>query len=257
MFWSTETLKAKLPDLIPDLPFDAIKRANCTLRVGPEIYVTPAEKPTSVTEHAKISLDEGQGFAIPPGQFAFLLTEEFVKVPADALAFISIRAKYKFRGLVNVSGFHVDPEFEGQLLFSVFNAGPSPISLRRGEPCFHIWYASLDTPCSEGVRPGYQMIESELIQPLGRQVHSFEGLNAKIEEIRRQQGTTRVLVGIAVVAFSGLLLRQFFSSPPTAQPPAPIIIQQPVGPAIPMETAIAPPPSEAAGEAQAPEPSEP
>ena len=41
----------------------------------------------------------------PPGQFAFLLTKEVVSVPADALAFISIRVKTKFRGLVNVSGW--------------------------------------------------------------------------------------------------------------------------------------------------------
>ena len=51
-------------------------------------------------------------FTIPPGQFAFLLTEEVVSVPPDALAFISIRAKTKFRGLVNVSGFHVDPGYQ-------------------------------------------------------------------------------------------------------------------------------------------------
>ena len=86
----------------------------------------------------------GEAFTIPPGQFAFLLTEEVVSVPADALAFISIRAKTKFRGLVDVSGFHVDPGYCGQLTFAVFNAGPVPIHLKRGQPIFLIWYASLD-----------------------------------------------------------------------------------------------------------------
>jgi hypothetical protein len=50
--------------------------------------------------------NQSEAFTIPPGQFAFLLTKEVVSVPADALAFISIRVKTKFRGLVNVSGWH-------------------------------------------------------------------------------------------------------------------------------------------------------
>jgi dCTP deaminase len=253
MFWSSKTLKDKLPDLISDYDESAVERANYTLSIGPEIYVTPFEKPTSVTEHAKITLDEGQGFAIPPGQFAFLLTEEKIKVPSDALAFISVRAKYKFRGLVNVSGFHVDPEFEGRLLFSVFNAGPSAIPLRRGERCFHIWYAGLDQECTEGIKPGYKMIEGKLIQPLGRQVHSFEGLNAKIDKIDRELLKTRIFAGIAISALLALAVRQFFTAPSAAPQLAPIVIQQPAESGSPIETKIAPPPVEAPIEDQTPE----
>ena len=50
------------------------------------------------------------------------------------MAFISIKAKLKFRGLVNVSGFHIDPGYRGKIIFAVFNAGPQPILLRRGQP---------------------------------------------------------------------------------------------------------------------------
>ena len=122
------------------------------LSIGPEVYVSPTTRqpiPTTVTVR---KLTEGEAFTIPPGQFAFLLTEEVVSVPADALAFISIRAKTKFRGLVNVSGFHVDPGYRGQLTFAVFNAGPVPIHLKRGQPIFLIWYASLD--CETSLQEG-------------------------------------------------------------------------------------------------------
>jgi dCTP deaminase len=104
MFWSGETLRERLAPLIE--PFDA-ERVDCaayTLSVGAEVYVSPndqAADPTTVTVR---QLAEGDAFTIPPGQFGFLLTEEIVAVPADALAFISIRAKIKFRGLINVSG---------------------------------------------------------------------------------------------------------------------------------------------------------
>ncbi len=46
-------------------------------------------------------------------------------------------------GLINVSGFHVDPGFKGKLLFSVYNAGTGPISMEKGEPYFLIWFAEL------------------------------------------------------------------------------------------------------------------
>ncbi len=81
---------------------------------------------------------------INPGQFALLLTEEVVNIPNNKIAFISIKAGIKLRGLVNVSGFHVDPGFKGNLVFSVYNAGSSPISLLKGEPCFLIWFSDLE-----------------------------------------------------------------------------------------------------------------
>ena len=144
MFWSGETLNARLEGLIEPFVRERVDCAAYTLSIGPEVYVSPndqAADPTTVTVR---KINEGDGFTIPPGQFAFLITEEIVSVPADALAFISIRAKTKFRGLVNVSGFHVDPGFRGQLTFAVFNAGPVPIHLKRGQAIFLIWYANLD-----------------------------------------------------------------------------------------------------------------
>ncbi|MDC4794241.1 hypothetical protein NQ839_18835, partial [Acinetobacter baumannii] len=83
-------------------------------------------------------------FIIPKGQFALLITEEIVHVPSDAIAFISFKAKYKYKGLINVSGFHVDPGWRGRLTFSVYNAGPSDVVLEKGNPFALIWYADLD-----------------------------------------------------------------------------------------------------------------
>lgn len=103
-------------------------------------------------------------------------------MPFDALAFISVRAKYKFRGLVNVSGFHVDPEFSGRLVFSVFNAGPSEVHLERLEECFHIWFADLQDHEEIGPKIGYQNIPPEIINPIAGEIQSFAGLDSKIKE---------------------------------------------------------------------------
>jgi dCTP deaminase len=55
-----------------------------------------------------------------------------------------MKAKFKLRGLMNVSGFHVDPGFNGRLKFAVYNAGNVAIDLEPGQRLFLIWYCDLD-----------------------------------------------------------------------------------------------------------------
>ena len=184
MFWSGETLGQRLKMLIE--PFDSgrIDCAAYTLSIGPEVYVSPSDQTADPNTVTVRKLNDGEAFTIPPGQFALLLTEEIVSVPADALAFISIRAKTKFRGLVNVSGFHVDPGYRGQLTFSVFNAGPVSVHLKRGQPIFLIWYASLDcrtTFKKSGTIP--DGISCEAVTAISGELHSFTSLAKKIDNV--------------------------------------------------------------------------
>jgi dCTP deaminase len=91
-------------------------------------------------------LKEDQPYiSLPPGQFAILTTLEMINIPDDLMAFISIRSKFKFEGLVNISGFHVDPSFKGQLRFGVQNVGPSDIHLKLATPMFSIFFAELSS----------------------------------------------------------------------------------------------------------------
>jgi dCTP deaminase len=108
-FWSTETLKLRLPAEGLVDPYEARFVQNCSyeLRLGSEVYVTGEDSKT------KRRVEPSDQVRIPPGQFANLLTEETVRIPSDALGLISARFKWKQRGLVNVSGFHVDPGYEG------------------------------------------------------------------------------------------------------------------------------------------------
>jgi dCTP deaminase len=235
-FWSGETLSERLKPLIDPFTAGRVDCAAYTLAIGPEIYVSPNDQtadPTSVTVR---KLTEGEAFTIPPGQFAFLLTEEIVSVPADALAFISIRAKTKFRGLVNVSVFHVDPGYRGQLTFAVFNAGPVPIHLKRGQPIFLIWYANLD--CETSFKKDgtvHKGIDPELITAVAGELQSFAGLSKKVKDvdkalgdrihsIEREQTYYRVIgaIAIAVVIAIGInwMKDTFAPAPKAIQGPA-------------------------------------
>src|SRR5688500_16928800 len=128
-FWSGATLESRLPTLITPYDEASVDCNAYTLHMGRQYFLSIHDKvsPTVIE-----ILDEGESLSIPPGQFAFLLTEEIVEVPTAVIAFISMKTDLKFRGLVNVSGFHVDPGFKGPLKFAVFNAGPAPIVIKQG-----------------------------------------------------------------------------------------------------------------------------
>ena len=188
-FWSGETLRKRLPSIIrkPHYSEDRIDCNAYTMRLGEEIYVSPSRK--KAVGGAKVKLEPGTGRSIPPGQFAFLLTEEYVEIPRDAMAFISMRSTLKFQGLVNVSGFHVDPGYRGHLLFAVFNASANYIHLHRGDSCFLMWFADLDetsTPSWAKTLEGFVDIPSRIINPLGSgKIESLAGLSERIDKNER------------------------------------------------------------------------
>jgi len=130
------------------LPFqkDRVKNGAYELSLGQEVYLTDSKtgRVEILNEKSNRQID------INPGQFALLLTQEKVKVPNDKIAFISIKASEKLKGLINVSGFHVDPGFNDHLLFSVYNAGPSTIVLNIGQPYFPMWFAEMKTELHDG-----------------------------------------------------------------------------------------------------------
>jgi hypothetical protein len=91
--------------------------------------------------------------------------------------------------LVNVSGFHVDPGYRGQLTFAVFNAGPVPIHLKRGQPIFLIWYASLDRESAfKKNDPVHLGIDTELISGIAGELQSFAGLSKKMKDVDKALG---------------------------------------------------------------------
>ena len=143
-----------------------------------------------------------------------------VKVCLGEIAFISMRAKTKYRGLVNVSGFHVDPGFNGHLTFAVFNAGPVAVHLRQGQPIFLIWYANISDPVSEPREPGPWRIESDWISGIGGKLHSLASLASSVTEVEqklqrrldavgRELAIFRVVAAIAVTTLIGILVKIF------------------------------------------------
>lgn len=151
-FWSSETLiqRVKAESLINPFQMDRVKSAAYELSLSNQVFLTSDRPPK------RQDLKEREQLVIPPGQFALLLSIEEIRLPPDTIGFISIKAGIKFRGMLNISGFHVDPGFSGRLKFSVYNAGSGHIVLEPGAPIFLLWFASLDRETADVYKGSHQ-----------------------------------------------------------------------------------------------------
>lgn len=181
-FWSGEKLEARIPADKLITPYDQARVVGCAyeMGVGSEAFIT--SNPSDATQVAP-----GMKIAIPPGQFGLLITKEVVFVPDDAIAFISIRGSIKFQGLVNVSGFHVDPGFRGRLKFSVYNAGSKTIVLDQDQPIFMIWYSDLDSKTAklyQGQHAGQMGITANDVMLIHGEVASPAELKKQMDDLK-------------------------------------------------------------------------
>ncbi len=174
------------------------------LRLGNEVYLSSDKLP--------IHLKEGDTFFIRSGDFALFITEEEIELPENVMAFISIRFGHKRKGLINVSGFHVDPLFKGKLIFSVFNAGPNDIVLRRKEAVFMIFFQRMNpivsTVTESDIKEGYDCIPTHMINDIKGKSVTLSKNAASIEKL---EFYFKVLFGMVLALFSvviGVLLKQ-------------------------------------------------
>ena len=246
-FASTERIKRDFNRCV--IPFDPgrVENAAYELAMGPEAVTTQDGLLHQLAEALPGEM-YGEAAVIQPGQLAMLLTEEIVSIHANAIGLISIKAGIKLSGLVNVSGFHVDPGFVGRLKFTVYNAGSRPVSIRRGQPTFLLWFADLGEDTKDlydGKRKGQHHIDdgnvrdfqAPLASPasLDRRLGELDvKLNTEVDKLRSDLSTIRsiavgvgvALLGITFTVVSGLALRGCTGSEPgdqavTQEPPVP------------------------------------
>jgi dCTP deaminase len=243
-FWSGNKLTTAIPSKKIVTPFYP-KQVDCsayTLTLGEEYFITP-DYTVSVWENTTKALTEskrwdqtvpeakrvmGGPLNIPPGQFAFLMTEEALNIPQNVMGFISLKSSAKWRGLINVSGFHVDPGFRGKLIYSVYNAGPSPIHLKRGQDLFLLWLADLDRSAKANFAKPQDAdplveIPPQMVTDVNHQIHSLGQLSTKLSELENKIQFiwwAGALIGTLAAIVLGVLALRPSSETPQAIAPA-------------------------------------
>lgn len=234
-FASSERIKREFSRCV--IPFDPARVVNAAyeLAMGPEA-VTTHDGALLQLAPAPESESYGEPVVIQPGQLAMLLTEEVVAIQSNIVGLISIKASIKLSGLVNVSGFHVDPGFVGRLKFTVYNAGSRPITIRRGQPTFLLWFADLGEDTADlydGKRKGQRHIDDgnlrdfqgTLASPasLDRRITDLGAkLDTEVDKLRSDLSTIRsIAIGVGIALLGFILNRGCMNSaeesPPTAQ----------------------------------------
>ena len=219
-FWTSEKIKQKQPNLNLIYPYNEkrVKHAAYELSLGDEAFIT-----SSKTGKKEI-IPEREQIVIEPGQFGLLITKEIITIPEDTIGFISIKAGIKFRGLINVSGFHVDPGFRGYLKFSVYNAGSKNIVLDLGKPVFLIWFCSLDEPTTDtysGTHAGMEKITKDNVADIQGEVASPGALNKRLKNTEEKLDVLNnklnefrslyvsIMIGIAITVIGGIIVWGF------------------------------------------------
>ena len=183
-------------------------KSSIDLRLGREVFLSTKKEPINIEK-------DDTAVTINPGEFALLQTLEKIYIPVYLMAFISVRYSYKKKGLINVSGFHVDPGYEGYITFSVYNAGPSSVVLRYGDSVFTIFFATLtqsvdvarrDVP--EVLIKGYtNRIPSSDIEEIKGPPISLPQLDERLTKV---ESNLKWLIAI-LIAFFGAALAAIFA----------------------------------------------
>jgi dCTP deaminase len=226
--WLLEGAKAESLQPVSPWEQEKVEAAGYRLSVGAEYYVN-GDGTSTVKK-----LESGDAFVIGPGEFAFILTREKVRISKSTIGFISIRASIKFRGLVNVSGFQINPGFHGNLVFAVFNAGPRHVNLRYGDEIFSVWIADLDQEVSEdheekgSIPNNLDKIPSDTINGISGEALTAYQLSEQISDLKSELATVknwliRVAVPVAFIVGVTLFVNrtdiiEFFKSDPTPKP---------------------------------------
>ena len=208
-FWGSETLKKQIPALRIVEPYDAdaVKHAAYELRMGPDVFRTASD------DEKKQTLREGESFVIPPGQFALLVTRETVTIPNTAVGLISIKSGVKVRGLVNVSGFHVDPGFSGMLHFAVYNAGSQNLVLNEGDRLFCLWLCALDTPTTDtynGRHNHQKGLSADEVMMIQGDVASPAALKKQLDEFKNETDRKMAVLDTQLAFWRGASIAVLF-----------------------------------------------
>ncbi|MBW2621751.1 MAG: hypothetical protein JRD68_02495 [Deltaproteobacteria bacterium] len=215
-FLSDKTIISRFYDIFPmrenDIRADKVTEpASFEMRLGGEAFLSGEKK--------LVKLNSKKPFLkISPGDLAILLVKEHIEIPSDLIGFISIKLSYTNMGLINISGFHVDPGFKGHLTFSVYNAGPNDIILRYNEAIFLIFFAQLDqVPASLYEKSGHEHqyqehIQTQAMNKLGGRSVSPQSLDVRLGSL---ESRFQLVWGLLLALTTGLIIaifKVFFSN---------------------------------------------
>lgn len=145
--------------IIEPLSNDSVRENGVDLKIGNQIArfkdtkkIFDIENPPSAEEFYKI--EEGEEFIIQPYEHVLLMTEEYIALPHDIMAFVNLRSSFARLGLF-IPPTIVDAGFRGQLTIEVLGS-TFPVRIKRGMRFLHLIFAKTLTPVENPYQGKYQ-----------------------------------------------------------------------------------------------------
>lgn len=205
--WINEVSKKekKRPDEVWKEIEDNFKGITYDLRLGEQAFTSTKKLPENVRKKGYIQIE--------PGETALLITYEKVDIPEDYMAFLSLRTAHASKGLINISGFHVDPNWKGKLVFSVYNSAPRPVVLGYKERIYHMFVVQMSGRAwpQKKCEPLYhQRRESMSFYNMERLpsefIESIKGPPISLTALDERLKRTETLVRVLITIFAGILI---------------------------------------------------
>jgi dCTP deaminase len=91
----------------------------------------------------------GKAFLLHPGDLALGVTQEFISLPRDVMAFVEGRSRLGRMGLFVATATQVAPTFHGVVVLELANAGTVPLELRPGIGIAQLVFQVMTDPVPE------------------------------------------------------------------------------------------------------------
>lgn len=91
-----------------------------------------------------------------PHSFILATSQEYVSLPDDLTAFVEGRSSIGRMGLFIQNAGWIDPGFEGQITFELFNASDVPIQLTSDIRIAQLVFVKMSNPCRRPYKGKYQ-----------------------------------------------------------------------------------------------------
>jgi deoxycytidine triphosphate deaminase len=121
MILSVTEIKALIDDegsglIVKPFDSDRLQGASYDLRVGKRLLISGQDRESDLSELGSV--------AIMPGDFAVIISNEYIEIPQDMVINIGPKTYLTKKGIVLQAGMQIDPGFKGYLILGLYNSSP-------------------------------------------------------------------------------------------------------------------------------------
>lgn len=99
-------------------------------RLGEKILKASFKRPII---YSQLNIEEQAKCEIAPGEVVFVMTEEKLSLPQNVFCQLSNKRKIGHGGIVVLGGLMIDPNYQGNLIFGLYNVSSVPYPLKPGK----------------------------------------------------------------------------------------------------------------------------